>query len=106
MPVERGFDNYNHEPLILRSELSNPQSTGTRPVGLCQHVANSHSFQTFGPLAQGQWGRSMVSFYVVLSKPTLLLVSPTRVFPPRSDGQLWVAGKARVKLLNGGKYSQ
>ena len=25
-----------------------------------------------------------------------LLESPTRVFPPRSDGALWVAGKARV----------
>ena len=34
MPVERRFDNYNHEPLISRSELSNPQSAGTRPVGL------------------------------------------------------------------------
>ena len=27
-----------------------------------------------------------------LTLTALLLVSPTRVFPPRSDGQLWVAG--------------
>ena len=26
-------------------------------------------------------------------RASLLLVSPTRAFPPRSDGQLWVAGK-------------
>ena len=27
----------------------------------------------------------------------MLLVSPTRAFPPRSDGQLWGAGKAFFK---------
>ncbi len=38
-------------------------------------------------------------FYARTVRTSLSLVSPTRVFPPRSDGQLCLAGKARVKSI-------